>query len=223
MPTVQIITDLATVPETAVFERLRRAADLPPEARARLEVQLRDAPVGRSVSGPPDGAVGPKPQLPTRDLLRFAEKLRAATADLGARLIVNDRADIALLIAADGVHLGRASMSVAQARSLLGPRAWISTSAHSVADVLAAAAAAADAALLSPIFASPGKGAPLGPAALSQARAALSARGLSLTLYALGGVTADNAPDCLAAGAAGVAAIRADLLSLLVLEPPAHT
>jgi thiamine-phosphate pyrophosphorylase len=197
MPIVQLITDLTTVPETAVFERLRRAAQLPPEARSRLDVQLRD------------------PSLSTHELLRLAHALRAATADLGARLVVNDRVDIALLAGADGVHLGRASMSVAQARSLLGPLAWISTSAHSVADVVAAAAAGANAALLSPIFASPGKGAPLGPGALAEARAALRVAGHALCLYALGGVTAESAPRCFEAGAGGVAAIRADLLPLL--------
>jgi thiamine-phosphate pyrophosphorylase len=197
MPFVQFITDLSTVSETAVFERLRRAADLPAPARAHLEIQLREK------------------QLPARDLLRLAEQLRAATADLGARLIVNDRVDIAVLVGADGVHLGRASMSIAQARSLLGRDTWVSRSAHSVGDVVAAAADGANATLLSPIFASPGKGTPLGPGALSEARAALQAAGLSLTLYALGGVTAENAPACLGAGAEGVAAIRADLLPLL--------
>lgn len=197
MPFVQIITDLSAVPETALFERLHRAADLPPAARKALSVQLRD------------------PQLPVRELLRLGEKLRRTTADLGARLVVNDRVDVALVLGADGVHLGRQSMSVPQARALLGPAAWISTSAHSIADVLASASAGANAALLSPIFASPGKPPPLGPAALTDARAALQAAAQSLTLFALGGITPENAPTCFAAGAAGVAAIRADLLPLL--------
>lgn len=198
---VQIITDLASVPEPALFDRLRRAADLPVFARARLEVQLRG------------------PGVPVRDLLRLGERLRRATADLGARLIVNDRVDLAVLLAADGAHLGRASVPVARARALLGPHSWVSTSAHSVSDVLAAAAAGADAALLSPIFASPGKGAPLGPSALSEATAALRSAGRSLALYALGGVTVETAPACLSSGASGLAAIRADLLPLLESPP----
>lgn len=197
MPAIQIITDLSAVPEEALFERLRRAAELPPEARRCLEVQLRG------------------PGLGARDLLRLGERLRAVTSELGARLVVNDRVDLALLLGADGVHLGRASMSVARARSLLGPGCWVSTSAHSIDDAVAAAAAGANAALLSPIFSSPGKGAPLGPEALARAREALEAAGLSLALYALGGVTVENAPACLSAGASGLAAIRADLLLLL--------
>lgn len=196
-PQVQLITDLPAVSESALFDRLSRAASLPQAARQRLSVQLRD------------------PALPARDLLRLALSLRRVTRELGARLIVNDRVDVALLVEADGVHLGRKSMPVADARALLGPGAWISTSAHAVDDVLASARAGADAALLSPIFASPGKSEPLGVKALTVAREALSREGLSFPLFALGGVDLENAPLCLEAGAAGVAAIRADLLPLL--------
>lgn len=197
MPLVQQITDLATLPETALFERLRAAGQHAPAARANLSVQLRD------------------PGLAVRELARLGAELRARTRDVGAALVVNDRVDLALLLEADGVHLGRRSVSVADARVLLGERAWLSTSAHSVDDVLAAARAGATATLLSPIFASPGKGAPLGVGALAEARAALAARGLTVQLFALGGVTLQNAAACLEAGADGVAAIRADLVPLL--------
>ncbi len=221
-PQVQIITDLPTVSEAALFERLSRAASLPLAARESLSVQLRD------------------PGLPVRDLVRLGLSLRRVTRDLGARLIVNDRVDVALLIEADGVHLGRRSMSVGDARAvcldgtasgpkprgaaraIVGPGAWISTSAHSVDDVLVSARAGANAVLLSPIFTSPGKGQPLGPQALTEAREALSREGLSLSLFALGGIDLDTARDCLDAGADGVAAIRADLLPLLALSPKAR-
>ena len=202
MPFVQIITDLDSVPEIALFERLRQTASLPPEGRARLSVMLRD------------------PQLPLRELLRLGRSLRAATRELGVALIVNDRADLAVLLEADGIHLGRHSMAVTDARALLGPGAWVSTSAHSPADVIAAARAGANAALLSPIFASPGKGAPLGPAALEETRSLLAAEGLALRLYALGGVTPDNAARCFEAGADGVAAIRANLAEILGRDLP---
>lgn len=197
-PRVQIITDLATVSEPVLLDRLSRAAALPEAARQRLSVQLRD------------------PALPVRELVRLGLSLRRLTRDLGARLIVNDRVDVALLVGADGVHLGRRSMSVGEARALLGPGAWVSTSAHAADDVLLSARAGASAVLLSPIFASPGKGEPLGPPALTGAREALSREGLSLALFALGGIDVDNAPACFEAGAEGVAAIRADLLPLLV-------
>ena len=197
---VQIITDLTAVPEATLFERLSRAAALPTSRRERLSVQLRD------------------PGLPVRDLVRLCLSLRRITREIGARLIVNDRVDVALLVEADGVHLGRRSVSVEDARALLGQASWISTSAHAVDDVLSSARAGANGALLSPIFASPGKSAPLGVVAIARAREALSREGLSLALFALGGIDADNAPLCFEAGAAGVAAIRADLLPCLTPE-----
>lgn len=200
MAFVQIITDTSTVPETALLDRIARVSRLPAAARARLTVQLRD------------------PEMPFRELYRLGEALRQATSDIGARLVVNDRVDLALILGADGVHLGRRSMRVADARRLLGEGAWISTSAHAIEDVVAAARDGANAALLSPVFASPGKGAPLGVTALSEARKALSAEGLYLHLFALGGVNEENAGTCLSAGAEGLAAIRADLVDWLPVE-----
>ena len=138
-------------------------------------------------------------------------RLREATRALGAALVVNDWLDVALAIGADGVHLGRRSVNVEEARAILPPGTWISVSCHALADVVRAAEEGADAALLSPIFASPGKGRGLGVEALCEARAALDARGAVTLLVALGGVTAENAGACFAAGAGGVAAIRADL------------
>jgi thiamine-phosphate pyrophosphorylase len=81
-----------------------------------------------------------------------------------------------------------------------------------VDEVVRAAGEGADAAVLSPIFSSPGKGAPLGVEALAAARAAVGAR---VQLVALGGVTAASAAACFAAGADAVAAIRADLRAAL--------
>jgi thiamine-phosphate pyrophosphorylase len=187
------ITDHAVLPEAALFGRLDALAGLPAAVRARFAVQLRD------------------PGLPGRALLDLGARLRSATRALGAALVVNDRLDLALALGADGVHLGRRSVAVADARALLPPGAWISVACHGVGDVLQAALDGADAALLSPIFASPGKGAPLGPEALSSARAALVGRGLALQLVALGGVDGESSTACFAAGADAVAAIRADL------------
>jgi thiamine-phosphate pyrophosphorylase len=202
MPFVQIITDLPSVSENDLVARLRRAARLGADARARLSVQLRD------------------PELPVHELLRLGRSLREITRDLGAGLIVNDRVDLALLLEADGVHLGRKSMSIEEARGLLGPGAWVSVSAHSAAEAVESASRGASAALLSPIFASPGKGAPIGIEALREARAGLAEKGLNLRLYALGGVTLENAAACFEAGADGVAAIRADLVDLTSSAPP---
>lgn len=196
-PRLLLISALDVVPEDVLFDRVRAAGDLAPEIKARVAVQLRD------------------PELSGRALFDLGQRLRAATRRVGVALVVNDRLDLALALGADGVHLGRRSVSVADARALLGPSIWISVSCHAVSEVSLAAASGADAALLSPIFTSPGKGRPLGLEALSSARAAQSARG-SLPLIALGGVDETNASACFQAGAEGVAAIRADLTQSLI-------
>lgn len=190
-PRVLYVSDTRVVPADALVARLDRAADLPAHLRARLGVQLRD------------------PELPSRALLALGERLRRATRALGARLIVNDRLDLALALEADGVHLGRRSLGVEDARALLGSAAWVSVACHDLAEIEAAARAGASAVTLSPIFASPGKGAPLGLAALGAARRALAGSGTDL--LALGGIDAAGAEACFGAGADGVAVIRADL------------
>lgn len=187
---VTYVTDLTQVSRDAILARLSELEVLPPELRSRFAIQLRD------------------PQLDGMELLRFGDLLRTATAAMGAKLIVNDRVDLALALDADGVHLGRTSIEVGDARALLGDGAWVSVSAHGEDGVLAGARRGASAVVLSPIFESPGKGAPLGVEALTAANARLRAEGLDVPIVALGGVTEENFARCLRAGAAGVAAVR---------------
>jgi thiamine-phosphate pyrophosphorylase len=194
-PRVVQITDASALPEPQLFARLASLSRLPFEQRARFAVQLRD------------------PALAGRALADLGVRLRAVTRSLGASLVVNDRLDLALALGADGAHLGRRSVSIADARALLGRSTWISVACHDVDDVIRAATEGADAVTLSPIFASPGKGTPLGPGALQIARRALGGR--TIALVALGGIDVAMAPSCFEAGADGVAAIRADLTSLL--------
>jgi thiamine-phosphate pyrophosphorylase len=147
--------------------------------------------------------------LETRALLALATALRAATRAAGAALLINDRIDVALACDADGVHLPGHSFTVPEARVLLGPRRLIGISTHHPDAVAAAAAAGADFAVFGPIFATPSKaayGAPLGVDALAAARAASP-----LPLFAIGGVDATNAAAVRAAGADGIAVIRAVL------------
>jgi thiamine-phosphate pyrophosphorylase len=107
------------------------------------------------------------------------------------------------------VQLGEGSVRVREARSLLGDRAWIGRSCHDERGLAEALADGADAVTLSPLFASPGKGEPLGEARF----AALRARFPALFVVALGGIDARNAHRAFAAGADAVAAIRAWLTS----------
>lgn len=139
----------------------------------------------------------------SRALVALAERLRRITADRGAALVVNDRLDIAAAVGADGVHLGGRSSDVADARRIVGEHGFISVAAHSIDDVERAAREGATAALLAPIFATPGKGPPRGVALVAEG----AARAGSLLVYALGGVDASRVPACMTAGARGVAAI----------------
>ena len=142
----------------------------------------------------------------------FASRLRLVTRQLGASLVINGDARLARDVGADGVHLGRGSGSVADARAVCGERSWVSVSAHSDKAVRAALKDGATAALVSPVFESrppsvyaevkEGRG-------LDALRSARAIAGDKMLVYALGGVDADNARACAEAGADGVAVVRA--------------
>ena len=91
--------------------------------------------------------------LPGRELLALAEGMRRLTSRYGAKLLVNDRADVALACRADGVHLGVASIPPSVARRLLGPDALIGCSTHGEAELAAAADGGADFATFGPVYA----------------------------------------------------------------------
>lgn len=139
-----------------------------------------------------------------RELVALAAALAPVCRSRSAPLIVNDRADVARVVGADGVHLPEEGLSVADARAVLGPRSLVGRSCHDRAGLEEARQAGASFATLAPIREVPGKGAPLGVPGLAAA-----VRGLSLDVYALGGLSARDAPELLAAGARGVAVIRA--------------
>jgi thiamine-phosphate pyrophosphorylase len=127
----------------------------------------------------------------------------------GARLIVNDRADIALALGADGVHLGQHDLDPTAARRLLGTNFIIGYSTHTVAQAIEAARLPLDYIALGPIFDTRTKENPdpaIGLDALEQARASIDP---SIPLIAIGGITLANAPATLDAGANSLALISA--------------
>lgn len=89
----------------------------------------------------------------TRELVRVGQELRALTRQYGARLIVNDRLDVALAIEADGVHLGQDDLPVLLARRIAGERLLIGVSAETVAEAMEAESAGADYLGVGPMFA----------------------------------------------------------------------
>jgi thiamine-phosphate pyrophosphorylase len=145
--------------------------------------------------------------LEVRALLALATPLREATRHHGARLLINDRADVALAVGADGVQRTHASLPVAALREITPPGFLIGASAHSAAEARDAAAQGADFVVFGPVYDTPSKrryGPPQGLAAL-EAAAAASTR----PLLAVGGITPERVGEVRAAGAAGVAVIGA--------------
>jgi len=183
-PRVYLVTEVRLVPDLAAALRVALAG-LPPGAVA---VQLREK------------------QLPGRDLLALARALQAVCGPARQPLLVNDRLDVALAAGAAGAHLPAAGVPPEEARRLLAPGALVGVSCHSAEDVARAAAGGADFATFGPVFDTPSKrryGAPVGLSRLAEA-----AR-LGLPLLGLGGVDLANAAQVVAAGAHGVAAVRA--------------
>ena len=157
--------------------------------------------------------------LATRDVERLArDAVRAVRENSAtARLLINGRADVALASGADGVHLPAGELDASELRGLwmqASERApVIAVSAHTVAEVRAAAAYGANFAVLAPIFEKVNTDVPgIGIETLSTACAAVTPPDVSeqhhFAVLALGGVTLAKAGACLTAGAAGVAGIR---------------
>ena len=133
------------------------------------------------------------------------EALRVARA-LGVRLIINDRADIALALHADGVHLGQDDLPPEAARRLLGPTAIIGFSTHNLEQAVAAASLPIDYIAVGPIYSTSSKEKPDPAVGLEGLRLVRERTG-STALVAIGGITDENAASVLAAGADSVACI----------------
>jgi thiamine-phosphate pyrophosphorylase len=201
------ITDRTTFPGDEHPRRRRLLEKIQEAARACVDyIQLREK------------------DLPTRDLeslareaVRIIAQLRTENRDLRTALLINSRTDVALAVGAGGVHLRSDDVSPeevrtvwlhqyecgagAPARANLPRNPLIAVSCHSPAEVAQAATAHATFAVFAPVFEKK-EAPPAGLAALRQACAA------NIPVLALGGITLENAHSCLAAGAAGIAAIR---------------
>jgi thiamine-phosphate pyrophosphorylase len=197
LPRYVLVSDLGQIAEDELVLRVQRA-------REPVVVLVRDK------------------GLPREQRRALALRLTAVARPLGHSVWIADDVGLASELDLDGVHLVStvALDAVARARKE-APRAWVNVACHSVEEALSrvsgpliGAQGRPDSVFLSPIFASPGKGLPLGVAAISALVARLTAAeppGAATKVIALGGIDRETAPSCFQAGAAAVASIRAEL------------
>jgi thiamine-phosphate pyrophosphorylase len=142
------------------------------------------------------------------ELLALARRVREVLSGGGALFIVNDHVDIALLSAADGVHLGPDDISIASARRVAGDRLLIGASASSPEAARAAIAAGADYLGCGPAFATPIKTSKqvIGPEGVAAIAASV---GSAVPVFAIGGIDETNVNQIVAAGLRRACVIRA--------------
>lgn len=146
-------------------------------------------------------------QLPIRELLDVGRELRRLCRQSAVPFLVNDRVDLAMLLDADGVHLGQEDMPLVEARRLLGSERIIGISTGTFAEAELAASGGADYVGVGAIFATATKsdaGEPIGTALLSRIAAELQ-----VPQVGIGGIDAGNAAQVMRAGAQGVAVVSA--------------
>ena len=150
----------------------------------------------------------------SREILRLARELRRALPN-DVRLTINDRADLAVAAAADGVHLGQDDLPPEAARKIIGQSRMLGISTHNPGQLEAALQTSADYIAIGPVFATISKDNPDPVIGLDGVR-----RARSLTekpVVAIGGVTLENCRSVIEAGADSVAVIGA------ILEDPRKT
>ena len=148
--------------------------------------------------------------LSGRELTALVERVMTRVRG-GSTILVNDRVDVACAVGASGVHLGEHSVPPEEARRLVSQRCAredfiVGVSAHSLDGAMQAEQAGADYVIFGPVYATPSKanfGQPRGVQSLREV-----CERLTIPVLAIGGITLANVADCLAAGVAGIAAIR---------------
>jgi thiamine-phosphate pyrophosphorylase len=147
--------------------------------------------------------------------LDLASRIREIAHAAGAILIVNDRADIARLSGADGVHVGQDDLTVAAARAIVGPGAVIGLSTHTGPQIDAAAHQPVTYVAVGPVFGTSTKATGYEAVGLDLVRYAakqLAGSAGEAGLVAIGGITLDRAVDVIDAGATSIAVIT-DLIA----------
>jgi thiamine-phosphate pyrophosphorylase len=202
---VYYITDRIAFAGEESTRRLRLLAKIAEATRAGVDyIQLREKDLSTRDL-----------ELLAREVMSLLAQLKTENRELRTALLINSRTDVALAVAADGVHLRGDDVSPQEVRAIWKkcgadahaaspPAPRIGVSCHTPAEVAQAKANAATFAVFAPVFEK--KDSPRTHAAgLAQLREACQ---IGIPVLALGGITSSNAQSCLEAGAAGIAAIR---------------
>lgn len=153
------------------------------------------------------------------EFLNLADDMAGRCRLAGAMFIVNDRADLAVMSGADGVHVGQDDLSPRDVRKVVGPDAIVGYSTHSEAQFNAACEEPVSYLAIGPVFGTTSKAQPDPTVGIEMvARVAPRARQAGKPLVAIGGITLETAPRVLASGADAVAVIS----DLLVGDPGAR-
>ena len=165
--------------------------------------------------------------LSSKELYETAYELRRLTSRYGAKLLINDRVDVALAVDADGVHIGAQSLPIYKVRKLLGESRLIGVSCHNQVQAITAQEMGADFITFGPVYHTSSK-APYGePVGLEKLLQAVEL--LQIPIFALGGIGLHNRAEAVSCGVAGIALISAVLSAprpreaakaLLALLPP---
>lgn len=146
----------------------------------------------------------------TRSIYNHSQQMSLLLVPRGVRFIVNDRADIAAMTGASGVHIGQDDLPVEEARKICKPPSWVGVSTHNVNQLRTASSTSADYIAVGPIFPTVTKENPDPVVGLKLLRAARKLT--QKPLVAIGGITLASASEVYAAGADSIAVIR-DLAS----------
>jgi len=194
-PLLYYITDRSQFPGNAKEQENQLLAKIAECAAAGVDyIQLREKDLG------------------TRALEELAGKAMAVLSGAPTGLLINSRTDVALACGAKGVHLPANDLPASEARAIFdragAARAVIGVSTHSLVEVASAESHGADFAVFGPVFGKGGATIPEGIEALRQVCHRAHAASPPMPVFALGGITGENAQQCIEAGAAGIAGIR---------------
>lgn len=139
-------------------------------------------------------------------IIELGKKIKQLCLQYDTTFIVNDRIDIALILEADGVHLGQDDLDIQSARDILGPNAIVGMSTHAVEQALKAVADGADYIGVGPVFETPTK---LGREAVGLEYVKWASENIEIPAFAIGGIDIENCQEVFDAGLKRIAVVRA--------------